>query len=88
MGRDRKNRSTLERTIGSSLLIAIGLAVVYRETLIPYLDEILLVLVAVAVLAIILVLNWRNRQYRMAQRAARDSYLSAEPGTQEPEREP
>ncbi|MBI2317640.1 MAG: hypothetical protein HYY28_02715 [Betaproteobacteria bacterium] len=54
----------------------------------PYLDEILWVLVAVAVLAIILVLNWRNRQYRMAQRAARDSYLSAEPGTQEPERDP
>jgi hypothetical protein len=88
MGGNGKNRSTVERAIGSALLIAIGLAVVYRETLIPHLNVVLSVLVAVAVLAIILVLSWRNRQYRMAQKAARDSYRAAEPGTQEPERDP
>lgn len=88
MGRDRRNRSTLERTIGSALLIAIGLGIVYRNALMPYMNEILLVLVVVVIGAIIVVINWRNRQYRMARKAARDSYLTAERGTQEPKRDP
>ncbi len=88
MGRDRRNRSTLERIIGSALLIAIGLGIVYRNTLMPYLNEILSVLVVVVIGAIIVVLNWRNRQYRVARKAARDSYLTAGPGTQEPKRDP